>query len=577
LKIFKYFSSLLVALVCVAVLLEMAAMQLLPAKYQGYLVETDSDHVTWGIGPFEPSQAAVGFNTPVSVEKPDDTIRIISVGASGTEGWLSAKAVFRKYGVEYEEKDLSSYSRALEFTLNDAADGTSKKVEIINLGVAAFNITDIIRSLKDAAKLSPDMYLLHIGVNEAWTAERSKWSSYISDDLPYLYSELTYEVLTEKKAGWSTLDTGGNAFNPLALFSSNKALPIVIEPTGRAPGFEERVENYREEVARLGEFLEEQGLPALFLIPTQNLADFEPFGSMAKAGTTEEELDLLNNLLLEALVLPDAEAKQKYLEIMELDDGIAEVNYQLAQIYRAEGDIDRARELLWVATDRDLVLKRPPSPFHKITREFVDNNGYQSLDLMEFFEGKSSDGLVGYNWIYDDVHPSRPAQFELASEVARMVMESGLLESKGYRGSAARLPLIGGYDEWVGFDDESRGKLAYLKAIHNHMAFGRLKARLFWDPNPARTLEPILGELAIANEKAPSDRSVISGALLLAFIGEWETSERMVDSLNCRGSEERANELATGFRVFTRVLLGRGKSPVKTQIREMLIEKGCVS
>jgi len=143
----------------------------MPETYRGYLVEENKDQIKWAIGPYEPSQPIEGFNTPIELKKPGNTIRIISVGASATEGWLSAKAVFKKYGQKMEPESISSYSRVVEFDLNQISDSSSKKVEVINLGIAAYNVTDVIRMLKDSIKLSPDLFLIHISLNETWTSE----------------------------------------------------------------------------------------------------------------------------------------------------------------------------------------------------------------------------------------------------------------------------------------------------------------------------------------------------------------------------------------------------------------------
>jgi len=574
LKIVVYFCSLLVTIFGIALVCEFGLEQLLPDTYRGYLVEENGENVKWALGPFEPSQPASGFNSPIKLEKPDDTIRVISLGDSGTEGWLTAKTVFNKYNQKWEPKSLSSYSRAIEFSMNAISDSSSKTVEVINLGIAAYNITDVIRMLKDSLKLDPDLFLIQIGGNETWTGERSKWPSFLDDDIPYLYSEISYEILSEVKAGWATLDTGSDAFNPLALFNS-RPQPIVLEPPGRAAGIEPRLKNYRSELERLGAFLERKEITVLFLIPSQNISDYLPFGSMAKSETSDKKLETLNQLLIAALAEPGSDSKEKYLEILSIDDGIAEANFQLGKIYLLEKKTNKAREHFWKANDRDLILKRLPSAFHDISRNFVKKNAFPFLDVMKFYESKGSSGVVGYNFLDDDVHPNREAQLDLANEIVRIIINSNLLQSTNYYGDLNKLPTFDHYNDWTGFDQESVGSISYLKAAHNYSTFGRYRQRLRWDPKPDQLLAPVIDNLDIANNYAPSDESLYFSAILNLFIGRQENVEITIGKMNCNSSVERSAQVHSKMINAFWQILGNNKSHLNQDLRRMLASKGC--
>ncbi|TDJ42442.1 MAG: hypothetical protein E2O50_06290 [Gammaproteobacteria bacterium] len=581
-KVTTYFVSLVLAIVCIALAFEFGLEQLLPEAYRGYLVEEGEDEVKWGYGPFEPSQATLGFNSPIKLKKPDDTIRIISLGASGTEGWLSAKAVFNKYNQKWENKSLSSYSRVIEFSLNELSGPSSKRVEVINLGVAAYNITDVIRMLKDSLQLDPDLFLIHVGVNEGWTSERSKWSSFLNDEAPYLfdetpyfYSEIGYEIFTEIKAGWTTLDTGGNAFSPMALFKT-RGKPIVPEPAGREAGLEDRLENYKSELRRLGTFLSRKKIPAVFLIPTQNLAGFQPFGSMAKVGANEEELDELNRLLIAALAERSPDAKGKYLEILKIDDGVAEANFQLGKIYLQENSPDKAREYFWKANDRDIILKRPPGAFHDATRDFVEKNNFPSIDAMGLLESMSLNANVGNNFIYDDVHPIRTAQYYMGTEVVKIIINSDLLQAENQFDGLQKLPIFDEYNDWTGFDQEAEGSLAFLRAVHNYFAFGRFRQRMNWDPRPDVYLEPIIEYLDVANSYVQNDQSLYLSALLNIFMAQEEEARRVIGEMDCHSSAERAALVRSGMTQSRFQLFGRSNQEVKRKVQQLLDMEGCI-
>jgi lysophospholipase L1-like esterase len=575
LKIAAYISSLIITLVCIVLVLEFGLQHFLPEAFRGYLIEQDDSNITWAIGPYEPAQPAGGFNPPVSIVKPPNTIRIVSLGTSGTEGWLTATSVFNKYARPAQAKSLSSYSQAIEFIMSEIAEPTSDKIEVINLGVAAYNITDVIRMLKDSLKLEPDLLIIQIGGNETWTAERAKWSAYFDTDTPYLFIELGYEILTGVQAKWLTLTRGGNPFNPYALFAG-KPKPVFLEPAGRAEGLEPRLENYASELERLGRFLQRKGIPALILIPSQNISDFLPFGSMAKTGTSSEQLEKLNQLILQALALQSPDAKDRYLEILQLDDGIAEANFQLGKIYLEENNRDEARIHFWKANDRDLVLKRLPGRFHEISRGFVMNNSLPFLDEMKFFESRSTNGVVGYEWLDDDVHLNRKGQFELGSRIVESILENKLLGDRNYSANILKLPTFDDYNDWTGFDNQAAGDIAYIKATHNYISFGRLRQRLQWDPAPERFLEFILANLRIANDYAPTDQSLLFAASLYAYLGKQDDSRKIIGTLNCRSSGERGAEVRSKMmKIITPQIYGVATPEFEATLQHLLDLEGC--
>jgi lysophospholipase L1-like esterase len=94
-----------------------------------------------------------------SVEKPPDTIRILSLGDSRTFGWGLA--------------DDETYSRRLETMLNEfmaseAPPAGTKRVEVINAGVNAWSYSQMLVYFRDTAlKYNPDIVLL--GEANLWT------------------------------------------------------------------------------------------------------------------------------------------------------------------------------------------------------------------------------------------------------------------------------------------------------------------------------------------------------------------------------------------------------------------------
>ncbi len=575
-KILRYLGALLTAVIGVAALIELLTGQLLPDSYRGYLIDKGNGTVTWSRGPFSPAEPSSGFNDPVPAKKPANTLRILTLGDSITEGWLTAQVVFERYGQQWDPGMISSFSRALEFNINEIADAGSDAVEVINLGVAAYNVTDIMRMTKQAMVLQPDLLIIQIGGNETWTTPRSNYASYLSDDIPYFEAEAAYEVLAGIQAKWSTLSGLENAFNPLALFGA-RVLPIKPEPPGRDEGLQTRLDHYNDNLEALGNFLKANNVPVLFIITPTNLAGFRPFGSMAKAGSSEAQIETLNTMLLDALADSGESAKQKYIEILALDDGIAEANWQLGQIYLDEGNIDKAREHLWKANDRDFVLKRAPFMFHEATREYARDNNFALLDFWSLVEQNSPRGLIDYAVYDDEVHPNRSQQFAIGAELARVIATDQLLPTESFSGDPTTMPAFADYDEWTGFDANADGTIALLRAVHNYLSFGRYRTRLAWDPRPERFLLPVQDDLNIAMEKTDIEYAGYFSLIIDMLLGKEAAADAIISSFNCSESPERGKRVANGVMQVYKGAVGYGREDLRKAISAKLAEEGCAA
>ena len=267
--------------------------------------------------------------------------------------------------------------------------------------------------------------------------------------------------------------------------------------------------------------------------------------------------------------------KTSIAKYSELDDGIAEANYQLGVISLLENDQDKAREYFWKANDRDLVLKRLPSGFHKISHEFVEQNTFPYIDEMYFFDTKSASGMVSYDWLDDDVHPSRKGQFELGNEIVKAIVNGNLLQAAGYTGDLQQLPTFADYNAWTGFDDEAAGSIAYIKGAHNFLTFGRYRQRMRWDPRPAQFIEPIIDDLDIANRLAPSDESRSLSTVLNLFLGRSESAATDLAAMDCRVSVERSRQVYRLMMATAKTVFGFSGQEYKDELQKMLAQEGC--
>ncbi|MBT8421944.1 MAG: hypothetical protein KJP03_02400, partial [Gammaproteobacteria bacterium] len=261
--------------------------------------------------------------------------------------------------------------------------------------------------------------------------------------------------------------------------------------------------------------------------------------------------------------------------ILAIDDGIAEANFQLGQIYLSENRPDEARELFWKAVDRDLVLKRLPGKFRDVSMEFVTRNEFPYVDEMALLDAGTDTGVLGYNRLDDDVHPSIEGQFILAAGMARAALDYGLLPAEAYTADPARQPDFSDYESHIGFDANAAGQIAYLKAAHNYLTFGRFRQRLRWDPRPDVLLQFIIDELAIANAYTPDAASRYLGTVLNLYLGRTDDAAQLVAALDCRASAEQAQRVNAALVDTSRRALGGLSEGYRARLNDVLTAEGC--
>jgi hypothetical protein len=194
---------------------------------------------------------------------------------------------------------------------------------------------------------------------------------------------------------------------------------------------------------------------------------------------------------------------------------------------------------------------------------------------MSFFESRSSTGVVGYNWLDDEVHPNRAAQFELATELARKIIDGDLLKGLDFAADLQRLPSIDSYNEWTGFDTKTDGYLAYLKAAQNALAFGRFAQRLTWDPMPERFLQPALSNLEFANDHAPTDQSRYLTVAFKMAMDHPATAKEIIELLGCRTSSVRSREVYWGTMDNAWRLFSNRRQETIDELVSLLNSAGC--
>ncbi len=79
-------------------------------------------------------------------------------------------------------------------------------------------------------------------------------------------------------------------------------------------------------------------------------------------------------------------------------------------------------------------------PLASCTSTLTDN-GFPLIDVTSLFEARSESGLVDYEFLDDEVHPNRPSQFVLGTEILKTIVDLELLPAKDYKARHASIML----------------------------------------------------------------------------------------------------------------------------------------
>lgn len=351
---------------------------------------------------------------PWAVDKPVGVSRYIALGGSAVHGY----GFFRS----------ASWPDRLEAGL--ASPGAD--VEVLNLGAIAWSSQQLVMLMKEARALSPDGVLVYTGNNEflEWAGARQylaepefrRWVRGVSlaRQLRGLRGyRLLSELLSDQPGVYGQVDY--REIEPL-------------DPADRAPMTDAdrrfAVLGLRRNLERLVELAE--GVPVVVAIPGTNL-DYQPSDSGVACVAEQSERTgaadraLQEGRLDEALRLGD--------EAFEACPDATQA-WLWGQALKRHGHVDRARTWLERSVELDAAPNRAPRYLAEAIR---DVSGITVVEGGQALAGLSSDGLIGWDQVYDHCHPT-PAGHEALARAFADALEADFAQAP-----PARLDHVDGW------------------------------------------------------------------------------------------------------------------------------------
>ncbi len=363
---------------------------------------------------FVTNRQKLSFFNDVSfaVEKPADTLRIMSLGGSTT------------YGHPYDNR--LSYNAWLEARLNAA--NPEVNWEVINCGGISYASYRLANLMQEIVDYEPDIVLVYTGHNE-FLEERTY------RDLQSQHPVLTNAIAFAAK--FRTFGLLSSMLRPQQTSTEVRSLlaaevDTILEHYG--PDSYERddslhknvVEHFRTSLERISELADSVDAKLIFIQPASNLRDFSPFRSQHFGLSLAEERRYKRGLKsARSQASPDV-ARTELESVINSDPRYSQGLFEYAQLLLEVGEVQQAREYFVRAKDEDVCPLRATESISNAMRDVAEDLGVTTLDFPAMLDARCQaelgHSIPGAESFLDHVHPDISVHRKLGSELYRLVV-----------------------------------------------------------------------------------------------------------------------------------------------------------
>jgi lysophospholipase L1-like esterase len=347
-----------------------------------------------------------------------------------------------------------------------------------------------------------DLAIVMVGHNEFLVAERTRgWRGALF-------------ALRERSrfASWlaHTLGRDGGVEAPL---------PERIEPVW--PDGEEPprvVEAFRENLAASVALATERSVPLVLCTAPSNLAEWPPADERVARDDAAAHAEAVRSARakLAAGALAEAQAELAAERARGGDDAM--LLFLEAHATLGLGRPDDARPLFERARDRDLVPRRASSALNDVIRAAAQGPSVELVDAAQLIAAAAPHGLVGFDLICDNCHPTPRGHALIAREIAAALARRSWLLAPGAE--------LGSVDEWLARLDQRLGDADARQRIR---ARWLLSNALYAMKTPFFNFDASRRYLEEVRRIAPGDWRVWGNLATLALLdGDLERGKRQL-------------------------------------------------
>jgi tetratricopeptide (TPR) repeat protein len=367
-----------------------------------------------------------------------------------------------------------------------------RDVELLNLARSGIGSADVREAFAQGLEGSPDLAIVLMGHNEFLVAEQRRgWRGAL-----LRLRERSRLVTALARA----LGRDAAAVEP--------PLPDAIPPVWpESPFAREVLEEFGRNLDAIVAMARERGIPLILATAPSNLAEWPPAFLRVELPDSADHAAVVANT---RALLAEGKSAQALDELQVAkarfgDDAM--LLYLEAQALRAQGRPSDARALYQQALDRDLVPRRASSATNERVRAAATQDGVVLVDVAALFAKQARDGLVGFELICDNCHPTPFGHALIGRAIATAMQQRGLLVPPDAQ--------IGSQRDWMARMQERNGD---AEARLNMRARWLLSNAIYAMKTPFFNFEASRRYLEEVRQLAPDDWRVWANLATLALL-----------------------------------------------------------
>lgn len=376
-----------------------------------------------------------------AAHKPAGEFRIFCIGDSTVQGnpWTTE----------------TSFTSWLEISLN-AAD-PSRHWDVVNCGGISYASYRMVPILEEVLQYEPDLVIVHCSHNEFLEERTYGKLKQLPRPLRMLREQISqlrlYNVLrtaadSVRDQPPALLSTGSGGVHATNRNTSRPVLSAEVQALLDSRGgleFYHRDETWHRRVIahyefnlrRMASLARQAGIPLILMNPACNLRELPPFKVEQRAGLTDREQKRWDELWAEARTHYASDPRRAIgllREALSIDDQHAGLHYDLAKCHDSIGQFAEARAEYVQAKELDVCPLRILEPMNDIVSQIGQESSTPVVDMRALFDRLSRNGIPGYDWFADHVHPTIPGYQRMADELADELVRLNVLHPQpGWR------------------------------------------------------------------------------------------------------------------------------------------------
>ncbi len=338
--------------------------------------------------------------TACRLPKPDETFRVISLGASTT------------YGRPYEHR--GSFSFFLERLLEELPETLGNRVpEVLNAGLPAASSREVLRIGIAALELEPDILILYAGHNDFGHYSRTDG---FTTGLQRFLSDLE---LTELLGQVIPRDIEVAGPDALERFGS-------VDPNGSAA--RRVIENFERNIEELVKTARSKGVPVIVIAPASNLRSWPPNRSVGVRGLRPIQATRFENHRTSARLAFGERDLHRVLRELDAAAAIqpldATTQFERGLCLEALRRFDDAAQAFRSARDLDALPLRATQAIRRSLRNIAQRSDLPLLDAESVLMARTQPRVPGEDLFIDNVHPYLEGHAILAEAIHRVLVEN---------------------------------------------------------------------------------------------------------------------------------------------------------